>query len=221
MPQTFYKPISQINMAPPATNLLSPPPPLPFMYSAPQQTNTTPPSSAPPHPPTNLLCHNREAEPPPSSSPSSTLYYIQYSSSIFQFPEKHPLPPANSQPLLPFPPTPNWIIYYLYIVLTFINIKWKEYGIQQKEYSIQRNGNSAWWGRGVPEIVSAQVVEWAYGPDKQIQVRIPETSSMSPGLAWVVFTLQYIKDFQTTPSMTLINVYSEICVPLNNFDCVS
>ena len=212
MSQTFYKPISQINMAPPATNLLSPPPPLPFMYSAPQQTNTTPPSSAPPHPPTNLLCHNREAEPPPSSSPSSTLYYIQYSSSIFQFPDKYPLPPANSQPLPPFPPTPNWIIYYLYIVLTFINIKWKEYGIQQKEYSIQRNGNSAWWGRGVPEIVSAQVVEWAYGPDKQIQVRIPETSSMSPGLAWVVFTLQYIKDVQTTPSMTLIHVYSEICV---------
>ena len=167
------------------------------MYSAPRQTNTTP------HP------------------TSSTLYYIQYISSIFQFPDKYPLPPANSQPLPPFPPTPNWIIYYLYIVLTFINIKWKEYGIQQKEYSIQRNGNSAWWGRGVPEIVSAQVVEWAYGPDKQIQVRIPETSSMSPGLAWVVFTLQYIKDFQTTPSMTLINVYSEICVPLNNFDCVS
>ena len=221
MSQTFYKPLSQINMASPATNLLPPPPPLPFMYSAPWQTNTTPPSSAPPHPPTNLLCHNREAEPPPSSSPSSTLYYIQYSSSIFQFPDKYPLPPANSQPLPPFPPTPNWIIYYLYIVLTFINIKWKEYGIQQKEYSIQRNGNSAWWGRGVPEIVSAQVVEWAYGPDKQIQVRIPETSSMSPGLAWVVFTLQYIKDFQTTPSMTLINVYSEICVPLNNFDCVS
>ena len=36
--------------------------------------------------------------------------------------------------------------------------------------------------------------------------------SMSPGLAWVVFTLQYIKDVQTTPSMTLIHVYSEICV---------
>ena len=156
MSQTFYKPLSQINMASPATNLLPPPPPLsPFP--------------------------------------------------IFQFPDKYPLPPANSQPLPPFPPTPNWIIYYLYIVLTFINIKWKEYGIQQKEYSIQRNGNSAWWGRGVPEIVSAQVMEWAYGPDKQIQVRIPETSSMSPGLAWVVFTLRYIKDVQTTPSMTLIH----------------
>ena len=208
MSQTFYKPLSQINMASPATNLLPPPPPLsPFpVFSS----------------PTNKHHPFLQYSPPPTPHPtSSTLYYIQYISSIFQFPDKYPLPPANSQPLPPFPPTPNWIIYYLYIVLTFINIKWKEYGIQQKEYSIQRNGNSAWWGRGVPEIVSAQVVEWAYGPDKQIQVRIPETSSMSPGLAWVVFTLQYIKDFQTTPSMTLINVYSEICVPLNNFDCVS
>ena len=190
MSQTFYKPLSQIDMASPATNLLPPPPPLsPFpVFSSP--TNKHHPSlqySPPPHP------------------TSSTLYYRQYISSIFQFPDKYPLPPANSQPLPLFPPTPNWIIYYLYIVLTFINIKWKE-------YDTQRNGNSAWWGRGVPEIVSAQVVEWAYGPDKQIQVRIPEPSSMSSGLAWVVFTLQYIKDVQTTPSMTLIHVYSEICV---------